>query len=195
MKPSRTPRLLYRLFEPAWSCLMVRDAEQRLVSAVLSNHLDLVGRLLGVPGVDVNAPLQCVQPNPSDRPRGHKDFRLLHLAAKRGHFEMVELLLAHGANPSTKTSWNITPMHHAAYRGHAHIVALLAHHGASVADPFPCLSPYYEDDPYTPSSLEILENVGVEDYQGDEHAHYIARRLDVTTPPPMVALASSRPRL
>jgi len=58
---------------------------------------------------------------------------ILYHPAKRGHAEIVELLLAHGADPNAKNQKDdggSGPLHHAAYAGHLRIVEKLLAHGA-----------------------------------------------------------------
>lgn len=150
------------------------SAERRLRSAISRNNLRLVSEILAKGEFDVNATLSS-RPDPSIV-HPQTGFTLLHLAAQSDSFEMVELLLSLGANPATKTNWHVTPMHFAAMQANAHVVALLASCGASTLDQFPSLSHYYEEDPYTPTSPQILASMGVPEYVGDEHARYRAHR-------------------
>lgn len=174
------------------------DPERRLRRALVANNLVLVRELLEAGAFAVNDPLMTWKSANTLRPQIGRT--LLHEAAYAGSFEMVELLLVHRADPSRKSSWNIAPMHMAAMAGQAHVVALLAAHGASVLDPFPCLSHYCEEDPYTPTSVQLLATAGVKEYVGDEHARYRAERdaahMHAATPAADAALLSlSRPRL
>jgi ankyrin repeat protein len=56
----------------------------------------------------------------------------LSYAAKRGHKEIVELLIANGADVNTKDVVGMTPLHIAARRGHKEIVELLIDNGMDV---------------------------------------------------------------
>lgn len=177
--------------------LLRLSPQQKMQLAIDTNDFKLAIDLLVSGQLDIQAPL----PPPSNigpLPRPQTKITLLHEAASLGSFEMVELLLGHGATPSAKTSWNITPMHRAAIAGKAHVMALLQSHGASTSDLFPCLSRYVEDDPYTPNSVELLQNHAGLAYVGDEHTRYRAHRdgkwLDQETAPPSQGNAS-RPRL
>jgi len=50
----------------------------------------------------------------------------LHYAAERGNFEIVKLLLAHGANPNVRDNYyRATPMEIAQQKGHYDVVDLL----------------------------------------------------------------------
>lgn len=191
--PSRFRRLLNR----AWVMFACPSPQEKMLQAIATNDLDMAVDILVAGGLDLNGSLPPVSPF-DDHPRPQTGITLLHEAAGRGSFEMVELLLGHGSRASAKTSWNISPMHRAAIVGRAHVVALLQSHGASPLDLFPCLSRYIEDDPYTPNSIELLENNAGVVYVGDEHARYRAQRdgdcLEVATPPSSTP-AAPRPRL
>ena len=56
----------------------------------------------------------------------------LHVAAHVGHEQVVELLLARGANIKAKDDRGNTPLHEAAAKGHASVVRELLAHGADV---------------------------------------------------------------
>lgn len=54
----------------------------------------------------------------------------LHIAALHGHKEIVELLLANGANVNVKDSEGRTPFDEAIRRGHEDVFELLRKHTA-----------------------------------------------------------------
>jgi len=56
----------------------------------------------------------------------------LHRAARHGHKESVELLIANGADVNVKDKWGRTPLHFAAAHGHKELVELLIANGADV---------------------------------------------------------------
>ncbi|KAI7765600.1 hypothetical protein LZL87_007351 [Fusarium oxysporum] len=56
----------------------------------------------------------------------------LFWAATRGHKDIVELLLKHGAPVSSKDRSNMTPLHIAVTGGHKEVVALLLEHSAPI---------------------------------------------------------------
>ncbi|MFC1781263.1 ankyrin repeat domain-containing protein [Planctomycetota bacterium] len=57
----------------------------------------------------------------------------LHIAARNGNREIVELLIDEGADVNAKTSYNITPLHYAVENGHKEIVELLLANGADLS--------------------------------------------------------------
>ena len=62
--------------------------------------------------------------------QGCQDRSVLHLAADAGAIELVELLLAAGANPNRKDSSGISALHLAAMKGSLPVVKLLVEAGA-----------------------------------------------------------------
>jgi ankyrin repeat protein len=54
----------------------------------------------------------------------------LHLAAFKGSVEMVELLLARGADPNARADKGATPLSAASRQGHKKVEAVLVRHGA-----------------------------------------------------------------
>ena len=54
----------------------------------------------------------------------------LHIAASYGHKRIVNLLLAHNADPNAQNRYGITPLHVAARNGHGEIIELLLQHNA-----------------------------------------------------------------
>jgi ankyrin repeat protein len=57
----------------------------------------------------------------------------LHASVNRGHFEVSQLLLTHGADINLRCADNYTPLHHASSRGHLRVVRWLLDHGADVS--------------------------------------------------------------
>ena len=53
-------------------------------------------------------------------------------AAWGGHKEIVELLIAEGADVNAKRNTGVTPLHHAAWNGHKEVAELLIANGADV---------------------------------------------------------------
>ena len=89
-------------------------------NAVFNGNIEAVKKHLDS-GVDVNA-------------KDAQGMAPLHLAAWRGHKEIAEILIAKGADVSTKanTSGGETPLHMAAMEGHKEIAELLIAEGANV---------------------------------------------------------------
>lgn len=56
---------------------------------------------------------------------------LLHLAAKNGHIDVVDLLLSYKANLDATNHQGATPLHLACFAGHADIALLLCRYGAN----------------------------------------------------------------
>ncbi len=59
----------------------------------------------------------------------------LHCATWKGHLNVVELLLSHGANVNAKNNndhWGTTPLHAAAHANQRAIAELLIAHGADI---------------------------------------------------------------
>ena len=71
-------------------------------------------------GVDVNAMDERLAATP------------LHLAVYFANTEVVELLIANGANVNAKNKWSRTPLHIAIDKGYTNYVELLRKHGAKV---------------------------------------------------------------
>ena len=170
---------LARLIAFVGQCFAARQArslEHRLVGAVSLGRIDRVSSLLALGQWEIDRPLSPPSPIPyKDSPRPHQNFTLLHVAAKVGQVEMVEYLLNAGANPNIKTNWHISPMHLAARGGNLLAVAALAQWGGQLLDRFPSLSTFCEDDPYTPTSLEILATKGIT-YDEQVYRNYCTER-------------------
>ena len=93
------------------------DADS-LFDAVVTGDLAEVKRLVVSCGVDPN-----VKDNDGRTP--------LHRAAKRGHVDIVKLLLEHGANPNIQENkYGYTPLHVAVKNCHVDVVRVLLEHGA-----------------------------------------------------------------
>ena len=56
----------------------------------------------------------------------------MHFASKKGHLEIVNLLLQHGANVNCLNKNNYTPLHFASRQGHTKIVEKLIENGADL---------------------------------------------------------------
>ncbi len=124
--------------------LNARDQQGRTpaLAALLNGQLAVVDLLLEM-GADTGAPhlvaytgdLRGIKSHleknaPVDRLEG---FTLLHAAAAGGHADVIEFLIAKGANVNAKDNWDWTPLHGAARKGHRGIVELLIGKGADVS--------------------------------------------------------------
>ena len=58
----------------------------------------------------------------------------LSVAAAFGHKEIVELLIANGADLEAKDQWGVTPLTNATNNGHTEIVDLLRKHGGKTGE-------------------------------------------------------------
>jgi ankyrin repeat protein len=56
----------------------------------------------------------------------------LHRAARHGHKQIAELLLAHGADVNATGTYDSTPLHRAAETGRTQVAGVLVAHGARV---------------------------------------------------------------
>lgn len=99
------------------SLLDAADVDERhdaLSMSVINGHTE-AARLCLAAGADANAPL-----------RVHAHSTPLHHAAGNGMVDLMRLLLAHGANPTTRdTLWNATPRQWAEHEKHPEAAALL----------------------------------------------------------------------
>lgn len=184
-----------RLMEALSARLLRRSLAVRVRIATSRGRLRLLQHLardMGAPALA--APLDWQGPVPARHCRPvHNGWTLLHVAADSGHFDIVKWLLEQGCPAHVKTSYHITPMHMAAQCGAVEIVSLLAAYGGQVDHGFPCLSTFWEDHPYTPSSIELLKLHKIQ-YQGDEHRARCAAgelaQMEIAT----AAALSSKPR-
>ena len=64
--------------------------------------------------------------------KDRRGLSLLHLAAFRGHTEVVRFLLARGLKASVQDPSGLTPLMGAAYFGHKEVASLLLDHGADI---------------------------------------------------------------
>ena len=89
-----------------------------LIWAAETGHVEAVNLLLDVPGIDVNH-------------RGYLGATALNRAARRGHSEILKLLIRAGADlnmPNDKLQY---PLHFAAFKQNAEAVEILLEHGAN----------------------------------------------------------------
>jgi len=93
------------------------DSWQPLLWAAKDNNL-IVASMLLEKGHDINK-------QESMQDKGLSGYAPLHWAAHKGHLKMVELLLAHSANPALLDKHSNTPKALAEKKGEAEVVALL----------------------------------------------------------------------
>lgn len=95
----------------------------RLVEALRAGRrgeADVVARMLGT---DIHLASAA---DPENR------MTLLHQAARHGWLDVVQRLLALGADVNARNRWGLTPLHYAARFGHAGVAACLLDAGADV---------------------------------------------------------------
>ncbi|MGK7377601.1 ankyrin repeat domain-containing protein [Planococcus sp. 1R117A] len=61
-----------------------------------------------------------------------EDYTALRWAVQKGHLDVIQLLLAHGADVNAKDDSGMTPLYQAAADGNTEIVAYLLDHGAEI---------------------------------------------------------------
>jgi len=99
---------------------------EKLKEAIYDNNIDEIKRLLAT-GVNVNNPIDGYGYY------GYEGYTLLHFAAERNKYVVVELLLAAGANPNIADKiGSRMPIHYAAIRNFPDIIKLLVEAGASI---------------------------------------------------------------
>ena len=104
-----------------------RNAVRSLHNAVINNDIESVRTLIRS-GANVNAvDDEWMGGN------GTLGWSPLHLAAYRGHRDIVALLVDRGANVDAVDNYGWTALHLAAYRGHRDIVELILASGANVS--------------------------------------------------------------
>jgi len=96
------------------------EAPNQLFLAAENGNKDAVEAVLAKKGLKVNAKESTF------------GMTALHVAASKGHIEIVELLLANGSDIEAKEETGRTPLHAAAFRGHAVVVEALLAKGANV---------------------------------------------------------------
>ena len=111
--------------EPVAEVVTARTADSQSTRHLNITRLPEAGDIVAVKqhiaaGVDVNAKEEFTGDT------------LLRYAARKGHKEIVELLIAEGADVNAKESAGWTPLHNAALDGHREIAELLIAEGADV---------------------------------------------------------------
>lgn len=113
--PESLPEHLHRLGHINGLIYGIDNADDMLQWAVRTENTPVVVALLSEKGIglDVNAGGSNKEPH-------------LNVAAAEGHTGIVNLLLAHGANPDDRTLNGVTPLLSAVYHGNTAVVQVLA---------------------------------------------------------------------
>ena len=106
-----------------------------LITAVKNNRVDILKYMLKDYKDIVN--IEQVSTIVIDK-KSIEDAPPLWTAATMGHFDIVKLLVEHGADINHTTKSNSTPIRGAAYDGHTEIVEYLANVGADIHKPNNC---------------------------------------------------------
>lgn len=110
------------IFLGVLSIYIIREFDDPLIRAVRAKDVNQVEFLLKH-GANVNV---------LERTFSRDALNPIHLASEYGPIEIVKLLLDHGADVNTKTSFNATPLHFAAQGKYISIAKLLIDRGAQV---------------------------------------------------------------
>lgn len=93
--------------------------QYNLGDAVSSQQPQLIARLLKIKGNTINDP-------------GSGGLRPLHRACARGHLQIVQMLIAHGADLETLSDTDEPPIHYACKRGNPSVIDAMVKAGADV---------------------------------------------------------------
>lgn len=85
-----------------------KDIQAALYSAADAGNEDVIIELLGNPSIDINA-------------ANGRGLTALHMAAGRGHMNIVKILIEHSANTYKMDKTGQTAAHHARFNGHTEI--------------------------------------------------------------------------
>jgi ankyrin repeat protein len=113
------------------------DERSKAITALLLEHGATVDAFAATQLGQTDKVLAMLDGKPDlARAIGRGGQTLLHLAAGRGNFALVQTLLDRKADLEAKDRWaEWTPLHHAACNGHADVVKFLLAHGAKVEAP------------------------------------------------------------
>lgn len=122
---------------------------KRLHEAAWNNELGEVATVIGM-GADVNY--------------GVTGWTALHSAAGHGNLDMINLLIAHGANVNAQNAVGETPLHGAAYGKHKQAFEVLVKHGARVEtkDEQGWTPARWEEEREADDLADVFEALGVE---------------------------------
>ena len=115
------------------AALAVAVAGCGLVSSSHHNPMDYKAVDAAAEGGNLNALKSILTNDPTLlQSKDWGDLTPLHLAVLHNHTDVVDYLLAQGADVNAKTSTGITPLHEAAQNGNKEITELLLAHKANV---------------------------------------------------------------
>jgi ankyrin repeat protein len=94
---------------------------------------------------DVETADKCLQTGIDPRVKENDDQGMqgVHLAALKGHVQIIELLLQHGAPVDDLSDENLEPIHYAAMGNHTKVAELLMRHGCNLGAVADGISPLY----------------------------------------------------
>ena len=127
-----------------------------------------------------------------------EDCTALWVAACKGHFDVVRLLIEQSAEVDSRTSSNSTPLRAAAFDGHLDIVRCLVENGADVNarnnfNNTPLMITCYKGHPNVASYLvKHGANINLQDNKGDSCLHYASKGGHVQLACELLALGAKQ---
>lgn len=114
----------------SWRALKAELAQRQAMHVVQFFEACTKGDVEGVRGFLADDPSLAYATHPN---QPHAGWTALHESAKRGHSDVVRLLLQHGANPNAREAGDNTfPLHWAAAGGHLEVVRAVLDAGGDV---------------------------------------------------------------
>jgi ankyrin repeat protein len=101
--------------------LFIKQNKKMLSNLICTNQVKLAKQAIENGAVDINEKDKC------------GNTAIMH-ASCLGHYEIVEMLLARGANARDCNRYGTRPLHSACFGGNLSIVILLIKHGADITD-------------------------------------------------------------
>ena len=129
-----------------------------------------------------------------------EDCTALWIAAAKGHFDVVRLLIEQSAEVDSRTSTNSTPLRAAAFIGHLDIVRCLVENGAHVNartnfNSTPLMITCYKGHPNVASYLvKHGANINLQDNKGDSCLHHASHGGRVQLACELLALGAKQTR-
>ena len=127
-----------------------------------------------------------------------EDCTALWVAACKGHFDVVRLLIEQSAEVDSRTSSNSTPLRASAFDGHLDIVRCLVENGADVNarnnfNNTPLMITCYKGHPNVASYLvKHGANINLQDNKGDSCLHYASKGGHVQLACELLALGAKQ---